>query len=221
MTTLSTTDVQRAQAVLSSPALIRLVTEIDDNGPIPPRALARTLADVPEDHLRHRADQARVLGLVHVHPGAGLSLTTAGEELADVYDALARWARRHSYPAPVCDFTGRVQHTLAFLAQLPVRPSHGGSRRRADAVPASLEAGADVAWLRRLLEEWLHDHPQVVGVADPEIVALGPAPPGIPADPPRPWCAASTCPVAPTVPRSPWPPTAFRSSWWRRRGRRR
>jgi hypothetical protein len=171
MTTLSTTDVQHAQAVLSSPSLIRLVTEIDDNGPIPPRALARTLTDVPEDHLRHSADQARLLGLVHVQPGAGLSLTTAGEELTDVYDAMARWARRHSYPAPVCDFTGRIQHTLALLTQLPVRPSPCGSRRRADAVPASVEAGADFARLRHLLEEWLHDHPQVVGVADPEIAA--------------------------------------------------
>ena len=171
MTTLSTIDTQRAHAVLSSPALIRLITEIDDNGPIPPRALTRTLTDLPADHLRHSADQARALGLVHVQPGAGLSLTRAGVELADVYDALARWARRHKRPAPVCDFTGRIQHTLALLAQPPVRPSHSDPRRRADVVPANSEDGADFARLRRLLQEWLHDHPQVVGVGDPEIAA--------------------------------------------------
>ncbi|UIX34410.1 hypothetical protein [Streptomyces sp. GQFP] len=171
MTTLSTTDVQRAQAVLSLPALIRLITEIDDNGPIPPRALTRTLTDIHADHLRHSADQARVLGLVHVQPGAGLSLTTAGVELADVYDAMARWARRHERPAPVCDFTGRIQHTLALLAQPPIRPSHSGPRRRADVAPANSEADTEFARLRRLLQEWLQDHPQVVGVADPEIAA--------------------------------------------------
>lgn len=171
MTTLSTTDAQHAQAVLASPALIRLLTEIDDNGPIPPRALTRTLTDIPADHLRHSADQARMLGLVHVQPGAGLSLTSAGEELADIYDALARWARRYEHPAPVCDFTGRIQHTLALLAQPPVHPSPCGSPRRADVPPANSEVDTDFARLGRLLQEWLHTNPQVVGVADPEIAA--------------------------------------------------
>lgn len=171
MTTLSTIDTQRAHAVLSSPALIRLITEIDDNGPIPPRALTRTLTDLPADHLRHSADQARALGLVHVQPGAGLSLTTAGEELADAYDALARWARRHEHPAPVYDFTGRIQHTLALLAQPPVHPSHSGPRQRADVVPADSEADTEFARLCRLFEEWLHTNPQVVGVDDPETAA--------------------------------------------------
>ncbi|MEU9735242.1 regulator [Streptomyces sp. NPDC048002] len=170
-TSVTTTDVQHAQTVLSSPALIRLISEIDDNGPLPPRALTRTLADVPEEHLRHCADQARALGLVHVQPGAGLSLTASGEELADVYDALARWARRHSYPAPVCDFTGRIQHTLALLAQPPAGPSKGDPRRRADGVPGSAEDGADFVRLSRLFQEWLRTNPQVVGVADPEAAA--------------------------------------------------
>ncbi|MFJ6898172.1 regulator [Streptomyces hokutonensis] len=171
MTTLSTADVQHAHAVLSARALIRLITEIDDNGPIPPRALDRTLADVPAPHLRQSADRARVLGLVHVQPGAGLSLTESGEELADVYDAMARWARRHSYPRPVCDFTGRIQHTLALLAQPPLRPAPSGPERCADVAPASVEDGADFARLRPLVEEWLHSNPQVLGVADPEMAA--------------------------------------------------
>ncbi|MCZ0997590.1 regulator [Streptomyces mirabilis] len=171
MTTHSTTDVQHAQAVLASPALIRLITEIDDNGPIPPRALTRTLTAVPEDHLRHSADRARALGLVHVQPGTGLSLTTFGEELADIYDALARWARRHEHPAPVYDFTGRIQHTLALLAQPPVHPSPCGFPRRADVHPVDSEADTEFARVRRLLQEWLHTNSQVVGVADPETAA--------------------------------------------------
>ncbi|MEU6231400.1 hypothetical protein [Streptomyces sp. NPDC047042] len=72
MTAVSTTHLQPAHAALSSRALIRLITEIDDNGPLPLRALDRTLTDVPVHHLRHSAERARVLGLVHVQPGAGL-----------------------------------------------------------------------------------------------------------------------------------------------------
>ncbi|MCQ9179171.1 regulator [Streptomyces sp. IBSBF 2953] len=171
MTTLSTADVQHAHAVLTSRALIRLITEIDDNGPIPPSALDRTLTDIPAHHLRHSADRARVLGLVHVQPGAGLSLTTSGEGLADVYDAMARWARHHAYPAPVCDFTGRIQHTLALLTEPPAPPSDSGPQRRADVPLSRAKDGADFARLRDLLEEWLHANPQFVGVADPEIAA--------------------------------------------------
>ncbi|MEU6231234.1 hypothetical protein [Streptomyces sp. NPDC047042] len=171
MTTLSTTHLQHAHAVLSSRALIRLVTEIDDNGPIPPRALDRTLTDVPVRHLRHSAERARVLGLVHVQPGAGLSLTTSGEGLADVYDTLARWARRHSYPAPACDFTGRIQHTLALLAKPPALPSESGPQRLADDPVARAQDSAGLARLRRLLEEWLYTNPQAAGVAALEIAA--------------------------------------------------
>ncbi|MFJ9900745.1 regulator [Streptomyces sp. NPDC091280] len=171
MTILSTSGVEHACTVLSSPALIRLITEIDDNGPVPPRALRRTVPDVPGVHLRRDTGRARLLGLVHVQPGAGLALTVSGGELAGVYDELARWARRHAYPAPVCDFTGRIQHTLALLTGPPLRSSQSGHRRCADGPAGGVEDGADIARLRRLLEEWLHDNPLVAGVADTGIAA--------------------------------------------------
>ncbi|MEU6231282.1 hypothetical protein [Streptomyces sp. NPDC047042] len=88
-----------------------------------------------------------------------------------MYDALARWARRHALPAPVCDFTGRIRHTLALLTEPPVLPSEGGPQRLADDPGASVEDSAGLARLRGLLEEWLYTNPQVVGVADREIAA--------------------------------------------------
>ncbi|MEV5506592.1 hypothetical protein [Streptomyces orinoci] len=159
-TSLSTAEVRQVCNRLSSPGLIRLITEIDDNGPIPPRGLARTLADLTEHHLRQATDVARALGLVRIRPGAGLGLTTSGAELADVYDAIARWARRHAYPAPVADFTGRIQHTLAFLAGTPA----------ADRLP-SVQALADLAGTREVLNQWLQAHWQAARLAELELAA--------------------------------------------------
>lgn len=171
MNNLSTADVQHVCTVLSSPALIRLITEIDDNGPIPTRALARTLADLPMHHLRQTTDLARALGLLRIRPSAGLSLTTSGSHLADVYDAIARWARHHGYPAPVSDFTSRIQDTLAVLTTPPVLTPEDGSQAFADVSPARAEAAADLAGLRNLLQEWLHANPQLVRSAEHELAA--------------------------------------------------
>ncbi|MCC2276200.1 hypothetical protein LKL35_12350 [Streptomyces sp. ET3-23] len=159
-TILSTADARRVCTALSSPGLIRLITEIDDNGPIPPRGLARTLADLTEHHLRQATDVARALGLVRIRPGAGLALTTSGAELADVYDAIARWTRRHAYPASVADFTGRIQHTLALLADTPA----------AGHLP-SAQALAGLAGPRDLLSQWLHAHAQAAQLAEHELAA--------------------------------------------------
>ncbi|WP_275462255.1 hypothetical protein [Streptomyces noursei] len=150
---------QRACQALSSPGLIRLITEIDDNGPIPQRALARTLPDLATPHLRQSTDLARALNLVRHRPGSGLDLTTSGVELADLYDALARWARRHSYPTPVCDFTRRIQGTLALLDQV-LAVTEGRELR----IPTMLsaQARAELAGPRDLLEQWLRAHPQTV-----------------------------------------------------------
>ncbi|CQR61829.1 hypothetical protein [Streptomyces leeuwenhoekii] len=161
MTTPTTADVQRACTVLSSPALIRLITEIDDNGPIPPRALSRTLADVPTHHLRHATGQARALGFVQLQPGAGLGLTTFGAHLADLYDATARWARHHACPAPVSDFTSRIQHTLALLAQTSsTRVAESGPRPAGDPGPQP-KVAADLDRPRDLLVQWLRSCPQI------------------------------------------------------------
>ncbi|MFJ6574024.1 hypothetical protein ACIQNU_42175 [Streptomyces sp. NPDC091292] len=151
---LSAANVQDACTVLSSRALIRLITEIDDNGPIPTSGVARTLADLALASLRETVVLAHDLGLVRVRPGAGLDLTTSGSEVADIYDANARWARHHAYPAPVCDFATRVQQTLALLAQVPTAESPSGA--------TSLK---DLARPRDLLEQWLNANPQAAQLA--------------------------------------------------------
>ncbi|MFF8447718.1 hypothetical protein ACF06Q_08455 [Streptomyces leeuwenhoekii] len=164
MTTPTTADVQHACTVLSSPALIRLITEIDDAGPIPPRALTRTLADVPAHHLRQATGQARALALVHVQPGTGLALTASGSHVADLYDATARWARRHARPARVSDFTSRIQHTLALLAQTSSTRNTQSGPRPADPGPQP-EVVADLDRPRDLLVQWLRSCPQITQLA--------------------------------------------------------
>ncbi|MBU7598905.1 hypothetical protein JGS22_015095 [Streptomyces sp. P38-E01] len=116
----------RAQlcATLASPGpgLIRLITEIDDHGPIPPGALAATLPDLTEHHLRQAHSQACALGLAHHPHGIGLAPTTAGSALADLYHAAARWARRCNRPTPVASFTDRAQYTLDLLLRAEPGP---------------------------------------------------------------------------------------------------
>nr|WP_145492083.1 MULTISPECIES: regulator [Streptomyces] len=159
MNTVFTPDeVQRAVGVLASRPLVRLITEIDDNGAIPPRRLAGTLPDLSAHQLRSASEMARAHGLVRIAPGAGLELTAAGVELADLCDAMARWARRHALPAPVCEFSGRIQYVLDLVA-----PSL--TTERADGAEAAL------ARLRTLLIQWLADNPQVARVSEPEMVA--------------------------------------------------
>ncbi|MER5786402.1 hypothetical protein ABT104_32520 [Streptomyces mobaraensis] len=113
----SPAQVARAVTVLSHPGLIRLVTEIDDNGPVPRRMLGRTFSDVPRHQVRAALEIARAHQLLRVgHRGEPCYLLTArGADLADVYDTLARWARAQQVPAPASDFVTRIQHTLALL----------------------------------------------------------------------------------------------------------
>ncbi|MGW1604883.1 hypothetical protein [Streptomyces eurythermus] len=164
MTTLSATaGLRHACTVLSRPGLIRLVTEIDDNGPIPPRSLTRTLPDLSDNHLHHTVRQARALGLVCHQPGVGLSLTPSGSGLADIYDALARVARRHHLPASVCDFTSRVQHTLTLFA-MPVLTTEQTER-------VSKTVAEDLDGTRALLQQWLQENPQLTQGAEPVLAA--------------------------------------------------
>ncbi|MEU3008055.1 regulator [Streptomyces sp. NPDC006863] len=153
---------------LSSPALIRLITEIDDNGPIPPRKLASTLPDLSTHHLRRINHLARVHGLVRAAPGAGLELTTSGVELADFYDAIARWARHHAYPTRVCDFTSRVRHTLSLVESLPSADPAGGSTRRPGVELGDTEIGLEPSGPRALLLQWLDAHPQIAVLLEPD-----------------------------------------------------
>ncbi|MFF5339757.1 regulator [Streptomyces althioticus] len=156
--------------LLASRSLIRLVTEIDDNGAIPPRRLAGTLPDLSAHQLRSASDTARAHGLVRVAPGAGLELTDSGMELADLYDALARWARRHSAPAAVCEFSSRIQHVLGLLAPSLTPGNADRPAPLPDAHPISAEAEADLARVRTHLIQWLAGNPQVTR-AEPERAA--------------------------------------------------
>lgn len=164
-------ELRNALALLSSPGLIRLITEIDDNGPIPPRRLAGTLADLSAHHLRRTSHVARVHGLVRVAPGVGLALTAAGSELADFYDATARWARRHDYPTRVCDFTTRLQHSLSLMAPALLANRADDSQRSAGEDMPCAEAETDLDHPRALLVQWLNANSQVTVLLEPEPVA--------------------------------------------------
>ncbi|MCZ4124192.1 regulator [Streptomyces sp. H39-S7] len=142
------TEIRNAFAALTSPALIRLITEIDDNGPIPPRRLAATLPDLSPHQLRRATETARAMGLCRIGPGVGLELTPSGAELADIYDATARWARHNNYPRTVCDFTTRVRHTLRLLVQSLVAGTAESSHRQA--------ADEDLDRVRAVLHQLLH-----------------------------------------------------------------
>ncbi|WP_326746042.1 regulator [Streptomyces sp. NBC_00121] len=169
-TRFTSAEVRRAVELLASRSVIRLVTEIDDNGAIPPRRLAGTLPDLSSHQLRRAAEAARAYGLVRTAPGSGLELAYAGAELADLYDAAARWARRHAYPAPVCEFSSRIRHVLDLLApSLAPERADGLSPRSAAHLP-SADAEADLARPRALLIQWLASNPQATRVSEPEPV---------------------------------------------------
>ncbi|MFJ5281671.1 MULTISPECIES: regulator [Streptomyces] len=171
MSTLFTpVEAHRAIEVLASRSMIRLITEIDDNGAIPPRRLAGTLPDLSAHQLRSTCEAARAHGLVRVAPGAGLELTDSGMELADLYDALARWARRHSLPAAVCEFSSRIRHVLGLLAPSLTTALTDRPGPLPDAHPISAEAEAGLARVRTLLIQWLAGNLQVAR-AEPERAA--------------------------------------------------
>ncbi|MFF7337330.1 regulator [Streptomyces sp. NPDC008163] len=167
-TVLTPAEVRQAVDLLASRSLIRLVSEIDDNGAIPPRRLAGTLTDLSTHHLRRAIELARAHGLIRIVSGSGLELTALGSELADLYDAVARWDRYH-YPAPVA-FADRVRHVLDLVVPslMPDR-SDDLSGRYAESLP-SAEAEADLARPRALLLQWLADNPQAT-VPEPGMVA--------------------------------------------------
>ncbi|MFJ9216540.1 regulator [Streptomyces sp. NPDC102383] len=172
MTALFTSaEVRRAVELLASRSLIRLVTEIDDNGVIPPRRLTGTLPDLSSHQLRRACEAASAHGLVRTAPSSGLELTDPGAELADLYDVAARWARRHAYPAPVCEFSSRIRHALDLLApSLAPERADGRSPRRTAGLPGD-EAKADLARPRALLIQWLAGNPQVTRILEPEPTA--------------------------------------------------
>ncbi|MGZ2361593.1 regulator [Streptomyces sp. 372A] len=170
MTTTILTPAEERQAIdlLASRSLIRLVSEIDDNGAIPPRRLAGTLTDLSTHHLRRATEVARAHGLIRIVSGSGLELTDAGADLADLYDAFARWDRHH-YPAPVCAFTDRVRRVFDLtVPSLMPACSDDLSGRYAEPLPS---AEADLARPRALLLQWLADNRQATEVPEPGMAA--------------------------------------------------
>ncbi|MEU3963252.1 regulator [Streptomyces buecherae] len=159
MTTfLPLTDVRTTTELLASRPVIRLVTEIDDNGAIPARGLAATFPDLAWHHLRRAIELARTHRLVRTAPGGSLELTLAGVGLADLYDTYACWSRHHASPATACDFSARIRHVLDLLTpSLTTERAEGPSS--AMRLP-SAEGEADLARLRTLLLQWLADNPR-------------------------------------------------------------
>ncbi|WP_417185363.1 regulator [Streptomyces scabiei] len=151
--------------------MIRLITEIDDNGAIPPRRLAGTLPDLSLHQLRRAAEAARAHALVRTAPGIGLELTESGSELADLYDTAARWARHHAFPTPVCEFSSRVRHVLDLLAPSLATERADGLPRPSAARLLSDEAEAALVRPRTLLIQWLAGNPQITRVSEPEPAA--------------------------------------------------
>ncbi|WP_329343720.1 hypothetical protein OG252_45415 [Streptomyces sp. NBC_01352] len=141
---------RRAIRTLSLPGLIRLITEIDDNGPISRQrgSLQGALGDLTTGQLRHAIDAARDLGLIHArgHALARYQLTASGKDLAEVYDTAARWARGHQLPSRTSDFVARVQHTLQI--------HEGGPKHTGAATKPSVPRAA--------LSEWLTAYPRVL-----------------------------------------------------------
>ncbi|MGW5679950.1 hypothetical protein ACWEV4_33590 [Streptomyces sp. NPDC003860] len=110
----------RAVEVLGHPGVIRLVSEIDDHGPVARHMLSRTFPDLPLQQVRDGSVLARAHRLLQNGQQAGqpaYRLTGRGAALADVYDTSARWARAHHHPTQHASFTTRVRATLTLLAQ--------------------------------------------------------------------------------------------------------
>ncbi|MFB6859481.1 regulator [Streptomyces virginiae] len=142
----------QAADTLAHDGLIRLISEIDDNGPLQRRMLATTLHGLSRRQLTHATTTGRRLGLLRTGRQGGNAsyvLTGAGRDLAEVYDTAARWARTHHYPHPVSDFTTRVQATLTLLAQHPGTTAEAGPDD---------EAARTLNSVRSALSQWAGDH---------------------------------------------------------------
>ncbi|WP_434596529.1 hypothetical protein [Streptomyces sp. A5-4] len=156
-----------ATAALSHPGLIRIVSDIDDNGPLQRHLLSRTLTGLSRWQLRQASAVGRALGLLKASTVGGipsLVLTPAGEALAEVYDTAARWARTHHHPSDVSDFVTRVQATLTLLGSAPA----GSSGHAPEMDYESLHG------LRTALVSWVRDHgatlaAQLAGASQDEV----------------------------------------------------
>ncbi|MEI5100936.1 hypothetical protein RB200_23350 [Streptomyces sp. PmtG] len=159
----------RVIRALSRPGLIRLVSELDDHGPISRHggSLQAAFDDLTADQLRLAIDQARAFGLVYGNEDEHVRyrLTPRGEALADVYDAAARWARAHQYPTHIADFVARVEHTLTLLGQILATGDDAAQTGETCGLPVSggtaltHPAMTDLHGPQSALETWLRTRP--------------------------------------------------------------
>jgi hypothetical protein len=160
----------RTITALSLLGLIRLVSEIDDNGPVSLGTLQATFDDLTRSQIRYAIDTGRDVGLPHLDEQTQhrYLLTDSGADLADVYDTAARWARAHHYPYATSDFITRVHHTLKLLAQLPADLNDPDriSKATGQLADAGLVPSAEAALaLHRplsTLAEWIRTNPQLL-----------------------------------------------------------
>ncbi|WP_433892613.1 hypothetical protein [Streptomyces sp. CA-111067] len=131
----STTDLVVAAAeLLGRQWTTRLTAELTDHGPVPLGLVAGTFSDLTHDQFTYGLRALRDRGLVAYGKDAGRDcyvLTTAGEGLGDVHDALSRWARKHHFPTEQSDFVTRVEAGLRLLRDrdlLTVLATAGGDR---------------------------------------------------------------------------------------------
>ncbi|MVO90267.1 hypothetical protein GPA10_37340 [Streptomyces sp. p1417] len=161
----SNSQARRAIAALSLRGLIRLVSEIDDHGPISRRrgSLQAAFDDLSTDQLRLAIDRARTLDLVDGDEDEEVryQLTDSGRGLAEVYDTAARWARTHQFPTAASDFVTRVQHTLDLLGHTPTRGGDGSGIPVTGGAVLDGEAIAALNGPHSVLTAWLqaHAHP--------------------------------------------------------------
>ncbi|MEU2874118.1 hypothetical protein ABZ769_33805 [Streptomyces olivoreticuli] len=173
--TLPRQQITRAVAVLSHPGLIRLVSEIDDNGPVQHRMLGRTFADLARHQIRHAFTAGRDHGLIYAEDTNSpcYLLTHSGADLADVYDQAARWARAHNYPSATGDFVTRVRETLVLLGREQVidamTSEAGDEEARGQVADAGLlpttEAVAELHRPWAALSRWTETNPSVLTTA--------------------------------------------------------
>ncbi|AJC55036.1 hypothetical protein [Streptomyces sp. 769] len=179
LATLNHPQMRRAIRALSLPGLIRLVSEIDDNGPISRRrgSLQNTFGDLALPQLRHALDRARGFGVVACDEDERVRcrLTPSGEDLASVYDTAARWARAHQYPTAAGDFVTRVQSTLKLLGQAPtaaVRDADWMGESVGLLVDSAVVLSADAVFSlggpQTALAQWLQANPQVLRYVAPQ-----------------------------------------------------
>ncbi|WP_433549150.1 hypothetical protein ACQPZG_31880 [Streptomyces sp. CA-294286] len=144
----SETQVSRAATLMGRNHTVRIISELDDNGPIPQGAMSAVFSPfiLYPVHNVLRALCTRGLVTFDKQNEHRLTLTEAGRALGDVFDSLARWARAHQYPAEHADFATRVRSALALLrdprtVSLVAAPGSDLGPRSADELDLAVRAG--------------------------------------------------------------------------------